>query len=274
MKKIHKRKNLLWRHVKAPLNSIIGLLALKFVKKKNDEPNWYSDINNKEVLIVGTGPSLDRINSHFFESFDSLIYLNYSIKFIKNSDQSFFFSTDPDLVRRLCLPKYYTNLKQIKKQNRIIAPIFLQQVPILDRDFLSFFEWIAPHRIKLEVPMATLLKFKNIKVKVPLPPRFTPADITTDALEAWWRSSSQVSSFPIASSTSAISAILFAAKFNPKKITLIGCDFGEGRVSSLLDDLQPSGKDQFSGAREKFNLVQSFLSMQNIIVVNESWENE
>jgi hypothetical protein len=45
---------------------------------KSDLEIWKKSFSEKKVLIVGTGPSLDRVNDNYFSKFDTILYVKHS----------------------------------------------------------------------------------------------------------------------------------------------------------------------------------------------------
>ena len=65
-----------------PMSSFLGYFFLKHLSIKKDLKSWKISFSEKKVLIVGSGPSLDRVNNHYFANFDAILYINHAISLL------------------------------------------------------------------------------------------------------------------------------------------------------------------------------------------------
>ncbi|WP_201485996.1 hypothetical protein [Pseudomonas sp. OF001] len=249
------------------ISSLLGYIKLLTIRTKKDLPEWESAIKNKKVLIIGTGPSLDKADKEYFERFDTHIYINHAIK-IKDKENSFFFTTDVGVLNDITKMPYFSKIETLGNKRSIVAPIFFQQCISPNTQLLNKITWIAPDSARYKISFKKILK-----IKLPLPPVLWPKQPSLKELDQWFYSKEQVLSFPIIEKTSALSAILFAAKYRPQKIRLIGCDFGEGRALALSKELHQQPIGAFSGAANTFTSLKEYLKQKSIPVENDSWAN-
>jgi|SaaInlStandDraft_4_1057021.scaffolds.fasta_scaffold09547_2 hypothetical protein len=251
-----------------PMSSFLGYFFLKHLSIKKDLKSWKISFSEKKVLIVGSGPSLDRVNNHYFANFDAILYINHAIKCSGKVDDEYFFSTDVSVTEGIKNKVYYNKIKQFGSERSILAPIFFQQTLFLTKKFRKTFSWIVAseasyrgHRLSRPV----------FEFHLPITAVYWPQQPSYIELDNWFLQKHQVNFFPVIGSTSALSAILFVAKYSPKNITLIGCDFSVGRSESIVNDCPAHNVNIFTKSREKFNYLQEYLSKNNILIKNDSW---
>lgn len=254
--------------VSVPISSFIGFLKLKNISKKLDFNEWEKSFSKKKVLIVGTGPSLDEVNDDYFLNFDAIVYINHAVKFSGKINEEYFFSTDVNVVKEINNKEYYNNIIKMGADKSILAPVFFQQALFLKKDFKNRFSWILASKAgyKLHRINKVFLGFR-----FPITAVFWPKQPDTNELDNWFSKKNQVDFFPVIESTSALSAILFAAKYKPKNISLIGCDFGMGRSKSIISDCPALEINVFSEAKNKFLFLKNYLSSKKILLENDSW---
>lgn len=252
------------------ISSFLGYVCLSFSSRKKDNPNWGDTIQGREVLIVGTGPSIDRVPNEYYEKFDVIVYLNDAISFIRMEKESFFFTTDIGVLKKISRKEYYQNILGLKPGRVVIAPIFFQQFLFLDKKMKRDFDFIKPNSASYVMGMSNKsLVFR--KFRVPYPPKMWPKQPDDNDFHEWLKAENQVSYFPVIESTSALSAILFCAKYKPNNIKLIGCDFGGGRAKELKKHMHSHSNDMFRKSIPKFYHIKNFLDSVDIPVENDSW---
>tara|TARA_B110000971_G_C19845111_1_gene424442 strand:+ start:126 stop:461 length:336 start_codon:yes stop_codon:yes gene_type:complete len=98
----------LYTYTKNSFISLFSFIIIKFIPKKNIFEIIHL-LKNKKVLVLGTGPSLDKLNQDLVDNYEVIIFLNNSISVLKSFDFShkkkIFFNSD--------LFKF----KQLKKKN-------------------------------------------------------------------------------------------------------------------------------------------------------------
>lgn len=250
-----------------PMSSLIGYGKLKKISLKKDRHQWYKSFHDKKVLIVGSGPSLDKVDENYFAGFDVIIYINHAIKLSGLCNDEYFFSTDINATKRIIDKEYFEKLVDLGRNKSIIAPIHFNSVISSDANFLNNFSLISaskPEYIKTTLIKTTLGLSYSRLVYWPVQPNIVE-------LEAWFSASDQVLHFPVIESTSALSCILFASKYSPQSVILIGCDFSKNRSELIINENPARDINPFEDARDKFYFLQSFLNKKNIIVENQSW---
>ena len=260
-------KKLYWA-LTVPMSSRFGYIKLKKISKKFDSTEWLDSFSHKKILIVGTGPSLDKIDKNYFLGFDTVVYINHAIKCSGNIKNEYFFSTDVNVVKDISNKDYYQNIKIIGKNKSIVAPIFFQQVFFLKKEFIKDFSWISANRAAFKIHNTSRSLFG---FNLPVTAVFWPIQPNVSSLEYWFSQNNQVKDFPVMETTSALSAILFTAKYNPKEISLIGCDFGAGRSQAVIKDCPATEENVFSKAVNKFYFLQKYFKEKGILLINDSW---
>lgn len=259
---------ILYRMTFVPVYSFVGNFILKKSTPHIDNPVWKDSFNSKNVLIVGTGPSLDNVKEPYFLSFDAIIYINDAIKLSGKIDCEYFFTTDPYVAKRIENKDYYKNIISIGPDKSILAPIFFDKYLFLSKDFKKDFSWIPASNSYFNF----MLRKKTILgVRFPYIIRYWPVQPDFESLEIWFNTKEQIKYFPIMEHTSALSSILFSAKYKPKSISLIGCDFSSGRSESIVNDCPGYDVNVFSKAVNSYYFLHNYLSSKNIILKNDSW---
>lgn len=250
-----------------PLSSRIGYFNLKRKALRRDLSVWNSSFNQKKVLIVGSGPSLDKVNSKYFSGFDVIIYINHAIKLANNNQNYFFFTTDIAVALDISTKSYFEKIRNIKKERSIIAPGNFDQTLRVSNEFESCFSWIRACE-------GVYKKYQSNKSLLGFTPSilyYRPTEINEEKLNYWFSQSNQVNYFPIFETTSALTAIIFAAKYRPISISLIGCDFSKGRSKEIIGDNDGHTHNPFLEAPRLFEFLRSYLEEQSISVTNDSW---
>lgn len=251
-----------------PIMSFLGFLKLKSISKKKDCLEWRESFSAKKVLIVGTGPSLDNVSDEYFLNFDTIVYINHAIKCSGKVEDEYFFSTDVDVVKGIADKPYFKKIETIGNVKSVLAPIFFQQVFFLKNKFKKSFSWLVASEASYKIHRISKSFFD---FNFPVTAVFWPKQPDIEELDIWFSQKQQVCFFPVVESTSALSAILFVAKYRPLQVSLIGCDFGVGRSKSIVEDCPVHNVNVFSEARHKFNYIKNYLSNKNILLINESW---
>lgn len=249
-------------------SSFLGYIKLKKISEIVDNKKWISSFYNKKILIVGTGPSLDNVNENYFLNFDAIIYINHAIKCSGKVEDEYFFSTDVNVVKGISNKPYYEKIQKIGSEKSILAPIFFQQVFFIKKEFKERFSWIIASQAAYRIHKMNKSFFG---FHMPVTAVYWPKQPETNELEFWFAQQNQVTFFPVIESTSALSAILFVAKYSPEHISLIGCDFNAGRSQAIVDNCPDTILNIFSEAIEKFYFLKNFLEKRKITLHNNSW---
>lgn len=250
------------------IRSLLGFLILKKIGNKSDPKEWNCSFSNKKVLIVGSGPSLDKANEAYFLNFDVIVYINHAVKFASKTEDEYFFSTDVKVVEGIRNKNYYNNILKMGCNKSIIAPFFFQQALCLQKQFRNSFSWIIASNASYKLYR---INKPILGIRFPVTAVYRPEQPSIKQLNTWFSQENQVIYFPVMESTSALSAILFVAKYMPKYISLIGCDFSAGRSKSIIKDCPAHTVNVFDEAKGKFIFLKKYLLTKNIKVNNDSW---
>lgn len=250
-----------------PVSSRIGYVKLKKQSLKTDLKQWHQSFHNKNILIVGSGPSLDKVNQEYYSRFDVVLYINHAIKLANMAQENYFFTTDIGVALNIYRKPYFDNIKELKKDRSIIAPGNFNQSLFLSKEFEKNFSWICTGDAEYK-------KYQSRRPLLGIRPAvfyYRPLNINTKVLDSWFSESNQVRYFPVFEITSALTAVVFVAKYLPKSITLIGCDFSAGRSKEISDDNNGYSENPFSDAPAAFQFLKSYLEDKGICVTNDSW---
>src|SRR5690554_6939154 len=110
-----------------PISSFLGFLNLKKMSVKKDKKDWVRSFYDNKVLIVGSGPSLDKVDESYFLKFDAIVYINHAVKCSGKINDEYFFSTDINVVKGIEDKEYWRKIVGFGNAKSIVAPVFFQQ---------------------------------------------------------------------------------------------------------------------------------------------------
>lgn len=225
-------------------------------------PTWATDIKGKRVLVVGTGPSLDRVTPEFFAGFDTALYVNFAMSQKREGPQPYFFTGDIGMIRPVLDKIGPGALAALGNGRRVVAPIYLDQWNLLTDQGRDLFTFLSCDRTSWIVRPARIGP-----VRLPLIVRCAPSetDWTTYTLPE------PCPLIPVPTQTSALGAVMFAAVQDAREIGLIGCDFSAGRSQGLAGTQAAAGATTFSGAAEEFKAMAAALQRNGVTAINHSW---
>ena len=222
---------------------------------------WRKDILGGRVLIVGSGPSLDNVDDNFYTDFDVVACINHALLCVPPHPCKYFITTD--------LARTYDVLNQgsiqdktyIPRERKILALNRLSAGVYLKSSFLGDFT----------VLRSSNYYFHRREQNSDAGFYYWPHTASDEDLKKWITGATDIREFPCAPGSSVFSAILFAARYNPVEIRLIGVDLDEGRSSQLRTIAGPSafGSGQ---QRKTFYRVASAAKDCGVPVINQSWE--
>jgi hypothetical protein len=67
---------------------------------KQDHPAWRKELSQKKIVIIGTGPSFDRIPPKYFDQFDVAVVINDAVRFEVPIATKYYFSIDMDATKK------------------------------------------------------------------------------------------------------------------------------------------------------------------------------
>lgn len=252
-----------------PISSFLGFLNLKKMSVKKDRKDWVRSFYDNKVLIVGSGPSLDKVDESYFLKFDTIVYINHAVKCSGKINDEYFFSTDINVVKGIEDKEYWRKIVGFGNAKSIVAPIFFQQSLFMSKYFKESFSWIVAHKAFYKIHKMSRLV---LGIRFPVTAVYWPEQPDERILDNWFLQENQIDFFPVIETTSALSALLFVAKYKPQYISLIGCDFSAGRSELVVKDCPEHVVNIFSEAKEKFYFLQKYFSYKNISVENDSWK--
>jgi len=260
----------LWA-LRLPITSLKGAVKIRRLSKDNFDSIDSKHFKSKNILIVGSGPSLDLVDQEFFAQYDSIICINYAIARFEKRKETLFFTTDIGVLINLINDMGRGVFDTLGRRRSIIAPIFFEQIDDLPESHLREFTWLRPSSLTFKFEKAKRFKFLGIS-RIPYSARFYPAQTSSVLkLPCYEGEREQISQIPILEHTSALSAIWFAASCGAQRIDLIGCDFSEGRAKGIMSTQPLPTENTFSGARSSFIQTREALATKGHVIRNLSW---
>lgn len=245
-----------------PVRSRVGAAAIARTTRGPQPESWSQDFAGKRALVVGSGPSLDKVDDAFFDGFDPVIYINFALNRARHKGSEYFFTTDSGPIREYIDKKGDADdFARLGPQRCIYAPVFQDQWQGFTPEGRALLTWIG-----CDAAAWRSQKVRLGPLSLPLVLRYAPRQpVWSDfTLPAPGRRQ------PVLDHTSALSAVLFAAVNGAREIGLIGCDFSAGRALAAGSD-QPDPGTTFSGAAAELGRMAEALKRQGITVVNHSW---
>ena len=174
-------------------------------------------LKNKKVLVLGTGPSLDKLNQDLINNYEVILFLNHSISVLKNFNfdkkKKIFFNSD--LFRFKILKKKIYSLDNTWFY--IFIPIHLQL-------FFSFISFYFKKNVFLLIP--------KYRIGSPFEKNVTKSIITYDlAQNQDTKKILDINNFKIFPHTVALNAFYFLISCKVSQIHYLGCDFSTGNSS-------------------------------------------
>lgn len=221
---------------------------------------WPADFAGKRALIIGTGPSLDRVGPAFFDDFDVLVYINFALRRATFDRPEYFFTMDPGPSRQY-IDAYGTEaFRRLGPDRCVIAPIYFDFWHLMTEQGRAMFTWLRPDATVWQTE-----RFKSVPFPVVLRHYPRQPDWRDYRLPQLGRE------IPILKPTSALTAVMFAAMCGSRDIGLIGCDFSDSRAASMGNVQTALAAGTFNSAREEFMAMQASFGTQGIRLTNHSW---
>jgi hypothetical protein len=200
--------------------SLFSFIIIKFIPKKNIF-EIIDLLKNKKVLVLGTGPSLDKLNQDLINNYEVIIFLNNSISILKifNFNQKkIFFNSDLFRFRKL--------KKQIYSLDNTWIYIF---IPIHLQLFFSFILFYFEKNVFLLIP--------KYRIGLPFEKNVTNSIITYDlAQNQDTKKILDINNFKIFPHTVALNAFYFLISCKVSQIHYLGCDFTSGNSIKLTEN--------------------------------------
>ncbi|WP_347303358.1 hypothetical protein V5740_01665 [Croceibacterium sp. TMG7-5b_MA50] len=221
---------------------------------------WQQDFPGKRTLIIGTGPSLDRVPPEFFDDFDTLVYVNFALRRASFDRPEYFFTMDLGPVREFLDRVGSEPFERLGPERCVVAPVFLDFWHRLTKRGRAMFTWLRYDAAGWRWERLGSIPFPVVLRYHPRQPDWGTFEVPPTGR-----------TIPIVETTSALSAVMFAAMCGSRDINLIGCDFSDGRAASMGAEQNAPGIGVFNAAREQFGAMHASLASQGIRLTNHSW---
>ncbi len=206
----------LYTYTKNSLISFLSFLIIKLIPKKNIL-KLITSLENKNVLVLGTGPSLDKLNQKLIDEYDIIFFLNNAINVSKifnfEKKKKIFFNSD--LFR----------FKQLKKNISTLDNSWIYVfIPIHLQLFLSFIYFYFNRNAYLLVP--------KYRIGFPFEKNVTKSFITYCLAGNYeTKNKLNINNFKAFPHTVALNAFYFLISSRVNKLHYLGCDFSSGKSS-------------------------------------------
>ena len=149
--------------LRLPFASWLGGRAVANIAQGPCPAAWADDLRGKRVLIVGSGPSLDRVDQGFLDSFDALLYINFALRRRRRVRPEYFFTTDIWASKPYFEQFGAADFLALGPDRAIVAPIYLDHWHLLTPEGRALFTWLGPDHARFETHKAG-----SAKTKLPL----------------------------------------------------------------------------------------------------------
>ena len=200
-------------YLKNSFISLFSFIVIKIIPKANIE-KLFNSLENKKILVLGTGPSLDKINQNLINKYNVIIFLNNAI----NLSKKFNFASkekiviNSDLFRFLQMKKILINLDDTWKHIFIILHLQL---------FFNFLFFYFKKKVFLIIPKYRIgfPSEKNVNKSI-----ITYKHATNDDL----RFGLNLKNFKSLPHTVALNAFYLLISCRVNQLHYLGCDFNYG----------------------------------------------
>lgn len=234
----------------------------RFVDDAPPLPEWARDFAGKRVLVMGTGPSLDRAPPELLASFDTVLHVNFALGRAGGGPGEYFFTTDLSPVREYMDCHGIDDFARLGPARCLYAPVFLDHWHYLTEAGRALFTMLRPDRTHWHGESVAFGR-----LRLPLLWRWHPVQPTWQSFTVPTPSRS----LPVLYHSSALSAVLFAAQHGASEIGMIGCDFSAGRAAVGSGQTAPTAT-HFAGAAVELRSLSAALARAGVTVTNHSWE--
>ncbi|MGX7927840.1 hypothetical protein ACWPMX_14830 [Tsuneonella sp. HG094] len=245
-----------------PFKSWLGFRAMRREATQPVPDCWAGEFAGRRVLVMGTGPSLDRATPEFLASFDTVIHINFALRRPVPDTHRYFFTTDLVAIVPMIETFGPDPLREVGRDRCILAPVFFDQFPMLTGRGRELFTVLRADAAEWRRHWV-----RKGGLKLPISLRYHPRqpDWTAFALP------DPGMTLPVLDHTSALSAVIFAAANGARDIGLIGCDFSAGRAQAVQSSQGVPDSRVFAGAAGAFEAMRCALERSGVHAVNHSW---
>ncbi|WP_170003642.1 hypothetical protein [Pseudopontixanthobacter vadosimaris] len=247
----------------SPRRTRVGADAIARHVGRSVPDRWRRDFAGKHILVVGSGPSLDRVAPDFFAPFDTILYINFALRRRLGHATDYFFSTDGGPIGELIAADGPKPFRDLGTERSLFAPIFPDQWGFFTPAGRDLFTWLRADAYAWRTQPTRIGPFR-----LPLVLHYHPVQPDW----AGFTLGGPSRSMPVLDDTSAFTAVLFAAMQGAERIGLIGCDLTAGRAASVHSEQITPDVSVFAGAAPRFRLIASALARQGVAVTNHSWD--
>jgi hypothetical protein len=203
----------LYFYIKNSFISSLSFVIIKFIPQKNIFEIIHS-LKNKKVLVLGTGPSLNKLNQDLINNYEVIIFLNHAISVAKifnfNNKKKIFFNGD--------LFRY----KEIKKDHFFDKTWMYIFIPIHLQFFFILISLYFKKNIFLLIPI--------YRLGSPFEKNVTKSIITyTLAQNGDTKKNLDVNNFRSFPHSVALNTFYFLISCKVNQVHYLGCDFSMGR---------------------------------------------
>jgi hypothetical protein len=247
------------------------IFNLAYLRSRSVMASEISGLSGCKALIVGTGPSVDKISSIRLLSYDIVILLNHAVMLpcfdsLEATSYSLFFYSG-DSLRLQQLSDYLQKRSDIPI---VFSPFLLESCRL--SPILSCFDnaWILNVRsYNLSALLSVFYDF-FFKGHGGWSNPSLPCGLARQVNSYLLDSGAVTASLPAVGGSSALSAILLLAKRGFSQVDLIGCDFSNGRSIELHAKIGGSIFGE-TDARKRFTLLSEILAEKGVKATNLSW---
>ncbi len=204
----------IYTYLKNSFISVISFITIKVIPKKNTL-DLINSLKSKKVLVLGTGPSLNKLDQNLIDNYDVIIFLNNAISVSKifNFEEKRKIVFNSDLFR---FKQLKSNLNSLDKSwTFFFIPIHLQL-------FFSFVYFYFKKNVYLLIP--------EYKIGFPFEKHVTKSIITYRlAGNQDTKSIINLNNFRCFPHTSALNIFYFLISCKIAQLHYLGCDFSTGQ---------------------------------------------
>ena len=201
-------------YVKNSFFSLFNFFLIKLIKKR-DILELLNSLKNHKVLVLGTGPSLDKINQDLINKYEVIIFLNKAVSVVKLFDfeqkRKIFFNSDLYMFKQINNKINFFDKKWIF----VFIPVHLHL-------FLSLIRFYFKKNV--------FLLFPKYRIGSPFEKNVTKSIITYKlATHNSLKNNFDANNFKSFPYTVALNAFYLLISCRVNKLHYLGCDFSIGR---------------------------------------------
>lgn len=244
---------------------------LAFLRSRCVMASEIGDLSGRKALIVGTGPSVDKISNIQLSSYDVVVLLNHAVMlplFANLESESylvFFYSGDSFRLQQLS-----AYLLQRTDIPIVFSPFLLESCRL--SPLLCCFNnaWVLNVRSYNILTLISILFQFFFKGHGGWSNPSLGSGLAKQVNSYLLDSSAAAVSLPAVGGSSALSAVLLLAKRKFSQIDMVGCDFSNGRSIELHSKIGSSILGE-TDVQKRFIILSEALAQKGVKVSNLSW---